>query len=155
MARWVTVAGLFVVFVLVGTGPLTGLDVTSAPADTFGDGDAVIADVSVDRSGLALTTGRFGTSVTYLRAPPATVTVDSVTDRPRLLYIVTVPALDVRLVETRVLTGPGTYRLAPDDGALAPGTADGSYGATLSVRLQSFTTDRQLRRTNVTVEAPR
>jgi len=154
MARWVTVAGLFVVFVLVGTGPLTGLDVTSVSADTFGDGDAVVADTSIDRARLALTPGRFGADVTYLRPPPATVTVDSVTDRPRLLYVVAVPALDVRLVETRVLTGPGTYRLDPDDRALASGTADGSYEATLSVRIQSFTTDRQLRRTTVTVEAP-
>lgn len=151
MARWVTVAGLFVVFVLVGTGPLTGVDATSAPADTFGDGDATVTDVTVDRAGLALTPGRFGADVTYLRVSPATVTVDSVTDRPRLLYVVSVPELDVTLVETRVVTGPGTYRLDPDDSALPPGRADGRYDATLSVRVQSFTTDRTLVRRTASV----
>lgn len=151
MARWVTAVGLFVVFVLVGTGPLTGVDVTSASADSFGDGDATVAGVSVDGAGLALTPGRFGADVTYLRVPPATVTVDGVTDRPRLLYVVSVPALEVRLVETRVVTRPGTYRLRPDDRALAPGSADGTYTATLSVRVQSFTTDRTLTRTTVSV----
>jgi len=151
MDRWVSFAGLFVVFVLVGTGPLTGADVTGASASTFGDGNATVADVTVDRSELALSPGRFGTDVTYLRVPTATVTAESVTDRPRLLYVVSVPELDIRLVESRVVAGPGTYRLAPDDRAMPPGRVDGSYEATLSVRVQSFTTDRTLARTTVTV----
>ncbi|MDS0261582.1 hypothetical protein NDI56_19455 [Haloarcula sp. S1CR25-12] len=151
MVRWVTVAGLFVVFALVGTGPLTGVDVTSAADTSFGDGDATVTDITVDRSELALTPGRFGANVTYLRVPTATVTVGGVTDRPRLLYVVSVPALDIRLIESRVVTGPGTYRLAPDDRAIPPGTAGGSYDATLSVRVQSFTGDRPLTRATVTV----
>lgn len=151
MTRWATVAGLFVVFVLLGTGPLTGVDVTTESATSFGDGDATVTDVAVDRAGLVLTPGRFGANVTYLRVPTATVTVDGVTGRPRLLYIVAVPGLDVRLVETRVLTAPGTYRLAPDDAALPPERIEGRYDGTLSVRIQSFTTDRTLAWTNVTV----
>jgi hypothetical protein len=151
MDRWVSSAGLFVVFVLVGTGPLAGVDVTSASASTFGDGNATVADVTVDQSELTLSPGRFGTNVTYLRVPTTTVTVENVTDRPQLLYIVSVPGLDIRLVESEVLTGPGTYRLAPDDRAMPTGRADASYEATLSVRVQSFTTDRTLARTTVTV----
>jgi hypothetical protein len=151
MARWVTAAGLFVVFVLLGTGPLTGVDVTGASETSFGDGDATVSEVTVDQSELALTPGRFGANVTYLRVPTATVTVDGVTDRPQLLYIVSVPGLDTKLVERRVVTGPGTYRLAPADRALAHGTADGTYEVVLSVRVQSFTTDRTLARTTVTV----
>ena len=151
MDRWVPFAGLFILFVLVGTGPLAGVDVTSASASTFGDGNATVTDVTVDRSELALTTGRFGTNVTYLRVPAATVAVDSVTDRPQLLYIVSVPGLDVRLVERQVVTEPGRFRLAPDDRAMPVGRADGTYDAFLSVRVQSFTTDRTVARTTVTV----
>jgi hypothetical protein len=151
MDRSVAAAGLFVVFVLVGTGPLSGVDVTSASPSTVGDGNATVTDVSVDRSALSLTPGRFGSSVTYLRVPAAAVTVENVTDRPQLLYIVSIPGLDVRLVERRVVTGSGTYRLAPDDRAIPPGRADGSYDAALSVRVQSFTTDRTVAWTTVTV----
>lgn len=151
MDRWVSFAGLFVVFVLVGTGPLTGVDVTSASASTFGDGNATVSGVTVDRSELALTPGRFGANVTYLRVPAATISVESVTDRPQLLYIVSVPELDIRLVERRVVTTPGRVRLAPDDRAMPPGRADGSYEGVLTVRVQSFTTDRTVARTTVTV----
>jgi len=151
MDRWVTFAGIFVVFVLAGTGPLTGVDVTSASASTFGDGNATVTDVSVDRSAVSLSPGRFGTDVMYLRVPAASVTVHTVTDRPQLLYIVSVPGLGVRLVETQVVTGAGTYRLAPSDRAMPPGRADGRYDVVLSVRLQSFTTDRTVTRTSLTV----
>ena len=153
MVRWVTVVGLFVVLVLVGTGPLIGVDVTDASETSFGDGNATVTEVALDRDGLAVTRGRFGANVTYLRAPTATVTVDSVTDRPRLVYIVEVPSWRIKLVETRVVTEPGTYRLAPDDRAMRPrhGVV---YDTTLSVRLQSFTTDRTLARTTVPVEGP-
>ncbi|WP_262179689.1 hypothetical protein [Haloarcula laminariae] len=155
MDRWVTVVGLFVAFVLVGTGPLTGLDVTTASPSTFGDGNATVTEVGVDRAGLTLTPGRFGTNVTYLRVPTAAVDVDGVTGRPQLLYIVSVPGLDLQLVEREVVTGPGTYRIAPDDRAIPPGRADGTYDAVLSVRIQSFTTDRTVARTTMTVGARR
>jgi len=151
MDRWVLFAGLFVVFALLGTGPLVGVDVTSASVSTFGDGNATVTDVTVDRSELALTPGRFGANVTYLRVPTATVTVDTVTDRPQLLYIVSVPGLDIRLVERQVVTAPGRFRLAPDDRAMPPERADGTYDAVLTVRVQSFTTDRTVARTTVSV----
>ena len=64
MDRSVAAASLFVVFVLVGTGPLSGVDVTSASPSTVGDGNATVTDASVDRSALSLTPGRFGSSVT-------------------------------------------------------------------------------------------
>jgi len=155
MARpdWVTVVALTVVLVLLGTGPLTGVDVTSAQTTSFGDGDATVASATVDTSALAITAGRFGAADAYLRLPTATVTVDSVTDRPRLIYIVTVPELDIQRVETKVLTGSGTYRLAPDDRALSPDTPAGPYEATVTVRIQSYTTDRTVSSETVTVEA--
>jgi len=151
MVRWVTVVGLFVGLVLVGTGPLTGVDVTDASATSFGDGDARVTDVALDRDGLAMTHGRFGANVTYLRVPPVTVTVDSVTGRPRLVYIVSAPELDVKRTETRVITEPGTYQLTPNDRAMPDTRTNGLHEVTLSVRIQSFTTDRTLAYTTVTV----
>lgn len=152
---WVAVIAALVVGVLVATGPLTGLDVTSAGASTFGDGDATVDGVELAASDLTVTDGRFGAAGPYLRIPTATVAVSSVTERPRLVYVVAVPELGVTRTETRVFTRPGRYRLAPDDRALAPDTAAGSYNATLLVRVQSFETDRVLRRTNTTVEVSR
>jgi hypothetical protein len=149
---WAAVAAVLVVGVLVATGPLTGLDVTSAEATAFGEGDAETEAVDLDASALTVTDGRFGADGPYLRIPTATVTVSSVTDRPRLVYVVAVPDLGVDRTGTRVVTSPGTYRLAPDDRALAPDTPAGFYDATLTVRVQSFGTDRVLRHTNTTVE---
>lgn len=148
----VTVVGVLVVLVLLGAGPLTGVDVTSAQASTVGTGNATVDSVTVDASALAVTDGRFGTNVSYLRIPTATVTVESVTGRPQLVYLVSVPGLDVERVSTRVVTRGGTYRLDPDDRALAPGTAAGVYNASVTVRAQSFDGSRTLVRTNTTVE---
>lgn len=149
---WVAVAGALVVGVLVATGPLTGLDVTTGGTGTFGDGDATVDGVNLAAADLAVTDGRFGADGPYLRVPTATVTVSSVSDRPRLVYVVAVPDLGINRIETRVFTGPGRYGLAPDDRALAPDTSPGSYNATLVVRVQSFETDRTVRSTNTTVE---
>ncbi|MBX0295508.1 hypothetical protein [Haloarcula nitratireducens] len=148
-----TGVALFVVVVSVATGPLTGVDVTEQRVTEFGDGTATVESVAVDTGAIRVTDGRFGTGVSYLRVPTATVAVASVTDRPRLVYRVSVPALDVELTETTVVTKPGTHRLAPDDRGMARGTADGSsYTGTLAVRVQSFTTDRTVYRENVTME---
>ncbi|MBV0924282.1 hypothetical protein KTS45_08715 [Halomicroarcula limicola] len=148
-----TGVALFVVVVSVATGPLTGVDVTEQRATEFGDGTATVGAVTVDTAALRVTDGRFGTGVSYLRVPTATVTVTSVSDRPRLVYRVLVPALDVELTETAVVSKTGTYRLVPDDRGMARGAADAStYDGTLAVRVQSFTTDRTVYRENVTVE---
>lgn len=148
----VVVVGVLVVLVLVGAGPLTGVDVTSARSTTVGDGNATVESVAVDSSALGVTPGRFGTNVSYLRLPSATVNVGSVTGRPQLVYLVSAPGLGVDRVETRVVTSGGTYRLSPDDKALAPGTTAGEYAVAVTVRIQSFSGDRVLLRTNETVE---
>lgn len=149
---WVAVVGALVVGVLVATGPLTGLDVMSGGTSTFGDGDATVDGINLAVADLTVTDGRFGADGPYLRLPTATVTVSSVTDRPRLVYVVAVSDLDINRIETRVFTRPGRYVLAPDDRALAPDTSPGSYNVTLFVRVQSFETDRVVLRTNTTVE---
>jgi len=145
------VVAALVVLVLAVFGPLSGIDVTSAQASTVGDGNATVESTTLDAPALTVTDGRFGATVQYVRLPVATVTVESVTGRPRLVYLVSVPELGVERAETHVITRGGTYRLAPDDRAMPPGRADGSYEAVLTVRVQSFTTDRTVARTTVTV----
>lgn len=138
---------------LVVTSPLVGADVTGSGPTTFGDGTATVSAVDVDTATLAVTPGRFGTDVDYLRVPDAVVQVESVEGRPRLLYAVDVPALDVSLTEQVVFTDPSTYRLDPDDRAFERGRLNNrSYDATLTVRVQSFTGSTTVYRENVTVE---
>lgn len=153
MDRSDPVAGVavLVAVVLVAAGPLTGVDATTA-GPRFNDGDATVETVTVDETALEVTPGRFGSEFAYLRIPPATVTVDSVTERPRLLYIVSVPGLDVEQTASVVVTGPGTYDLDIDDVALSDGTNAGVYEATVTVRVQSFDTDRTLYRSSTSVE---
>jgi hypothetical protein len=138
---------------LFATGPLVGVDATGPPATEFGDGTVSVADVTVDTDDLAVTPGRFGTDVDYLRVPAAVVDVESVSGRPRLIYVVAVPALDLSLTEQAVLTSAATTRLDPDDRAFERGSlASESYDATLTVRVQSFTASTTVYRENVTVE---
>jgi hypothetical protein len=146
-----TVAGVLVVFVLVAAGPLTGLDVTRAET-TVDTGAATVESVALDPSATAVTDGRFGVQFDYLRVPTATVTVASVTGRPRLVYVASVPELSIERVETRVLTAPGRYRLTPDAEALAPETPSGVYEVSLTVRVQSFDGARTLTTEQTTVE---
>ena len=144
---------MLVVLALVATGPLTGVDLTTAETQ-LGDGDAAVGSVAVETAALTVTPGRFGSAFPYLRVPSAAITVETVTDRPRLVYVVSVPALDIELVETAVVTAPGRYSLDPDDEALAPGTTAGAYEATVTVRIQSFTATEDVYRDTATVEVP-
>ncbi|QIO21631.1 hypothetical protein [Haloarcula sp. JP-L23] len=155
MVRRYLVAGvaLFVVVVSLSTGPLAGSDVTAERVSDFGEGTATVSSVRAETAAIRVTDGRFGTAVEYLRPPTATVHVASVTGRPRLVYLVSVPDIDVDLVETAVVRRSGTYRLVPEDKGLARGTAEAeTYDGTLTVRVQSFTADRTVYRENVTVE---
>jgi len=150
----VAVVAALVVLVLAVFGPLSGIDVTSAQASTVGDGNATVESTTLDAPALTVTDGRFGATVQYVRLPVATVTVESVTGRPRLVYLVSVPELGVERAETHVITRGGTYRLAPDDRALGSDTAAGTYEASLTLRVQSFETAHTVARVNHTVAVP-
>ncbi|MGB9930945.1 hypothetical protein [Haloarcula amylolytica] len=149
-----TVVALFVLVTLVVTGPIVGVDAVRTQPTTIGDGTASVSSVQVPTSEIRITDGRFGTNVAYLRVPDASVTVDSVTGRPRLLYQVSVPALDISLEDERVISEGqhGTYRLAPGDRAVAPASLDrGAYRGTVLLRVQSFETAETIVAENVTV----
>lgn len=106
--------------------------------------------------------GRFGTPAWYVRTPAVVVDVANVSGRPELYYDVAVPELDADPPPVRRgLSGPGRYRLAPEDVALPPAGAtadgtdayrpeDGTYTGRLEVRVRSFSADRVV--ANRTVE---
>lgn len=148
--------GVAILAVLVVSGPVTGIDVTSNRATEFEEGTATVDSVSVPAEKLRVTPGRFGTQVAYLRVPAATVDIAAVSERPRLVYLVELPSLDVSLVTTAVVTEAGTYRLAPSDRGLGRKRLNtGPYRARLRLRVQSFEMDRVVYDRNVTVEVTR
>ncbi|EMA25120.1 MULTISPECIES: hypothetical protein [Haloarcula] len=150
-----TAVALFVLVTLVVTGPLVGVDAVRTQPTTIGDGTATVSSVQLPTSEIRFTDGRFGTNVAYLRVPDASVTVDSVTGRPRLLYQVAVPALDISLEDEQVLSDgqSGTYRLAPGDRAVTPSSLERDvYRGTVLLRVQSFETAETIVAENVTVQ---
>lgn len=153
-----TVVALFVLGTLVVTGPLIGVDAVRTQPTTVGDGTAAVSSVQLPTSEIRITDGRFGTDVAYLRVPDASVTVDSVTGRPRLLYQVDVPALGISLEDERVLSAgqSGTYRLAPGDRAVTPAALErDTYNGSVRIRVQSFEADETVIAENVTVKVER
>lgn len=155
---WTSVLAVGVVaLVLLASGPLAGgLVRPSGTPTTVDDGNATVAGVSVPTEALEISPGRFGTDVTYLRIPDAQVRLASVTDHPRLVYRIEVPALDAELTTTRIVADCGSYRLSIRDHGMDPATvSNDSYDATVTVRVQSFALDRTVYRENVTVEVNR
>jgi hypothetical protein len=143
----------FVLFVLVLSSPVLGaVDLTPESRDRLGDGTANATLVSDPDDGLYVDRGRFGTDVFYLRIPDAAVDVESVTGRPRLVYQVSVPGLDFERSATTRLDGDGRVRVPMDARAFTHAqVANESYRATVTVRVQSFETDRVVAERTVTV----
>lgn len=152
------IAGLVAV-TLVLSGPAFGLlDVTARNPTTLGDGTANATVETLDTGSLVIDRGRFGTGIYYLRVPEATVAVSGIDGRPRLVYRIQVPALDVDVVSTELLRNGRTRSasLRPSDRGLDPdAVAADSYVATVSVRVQSFTSDVTVYRVNESVEVQR
>jgi len=147
-----------VIVTLVFSGPLVpGLTFTGAGTpSTVGEGNASVSAVHIDAESTAITPGRFGTGVRYLRAPDATVDVDAVTGTPRIVYVLDVPELDTRISATRLLSGSGRVTVRPSDRAFPPETvANERYKGNLTVRIQSFSTDWTVYHEPVTVEVNR
>jgi hypothetical protein len=104
-----------------------------------------------------MTPGRFGTDVVYLRVPPATVEVASVTGRPRLVYVARVPELGFERLATTQLdpNTRGEQVVRMDARALSyDQVGNESYRVELLLRVQSFEVNEVVARRNVTVTAP-
>lgn len=137
------------------SGPIgVGLDLTPGDDVALGDGDASITVLSPADDELAVTAGRFGAEVAYLRIPDLVVRVASVDGSPRVVYRVLVPDL-ATVTETRVLTPSDTGRVRLDarDRAMPYGAVtESTYQGHLEVRVQSFTTDRTVVNRSIAVE---
>jgi hypothetical protein len=146
-----------VLAVLVLSGPLVGIvDLTpeTRGAAELGEGTANATVVGDPTADLAITPGRFGTNVSYLRIPPAVVDVRRVEDRPRLLYSVSVPRLDFERSVSEPLNErvDGRITLRMDDRAFTNARIrNESYRATVVVRVQSFEGTQTVYRRNATV----
>lgn len=143
-----------VVVALVLSSPIFGLSITqSGPPSTVGDGNATVSSVDVDADSVHISPGRFGTDVSYVRLPDASVAVGDVEGSPRIVYRVEIPALDIDHSAENVLSGSGPKTVRLTDVAVRPDrlSAD-SYDGRLSVRIQSYEVDRVVYNESLTVE---
>lgn len=149
----VILAGLLLTGPLIGVVPLGG-----SAAEQLGDGNATVADVAIATEVFAISEGRFGTEMWYLRVPDATVDVAATDGRSRLVYRLQVPALNVETVSTAPIASgaTGPRHLSIDDPAFAPRTIGrDSYQARVTIRVQSFAVDRTVLDETVAVEVRR
>lgn len=136
------VLGLIVVLTVLG-------GVAGTTPTTVGEGSATIAVETPTTDRLVTEPGRFGTAATYLRLPDLVADVTNATGRPRLVYAVRVPALDLDRQRTRLIRGEGRIRVRMADRAYPPRASDdpglpepGTYDGRLVVRVQSASHDR-------------
>jgi hypothetical protein len=147
-------AAVVVVVTLVLTGPLVGTVDVGAREDGLGDGTATVDAVSLAHDP-AVTPGRFGTGVVYLRIPDAETRLSAVEGRSRLVYAFSVPALGFERVGNRQVTpgSPESVSVGMADRAFPRGQLDRDrYTAVVEVRIQSFAVDRTVYADTVTVE---
>lgn len=154
LSRWLPMAiAAIIVALLMLSGPLGGLAVTDPDHGQLDDGTATVTVLQPDTEGLSVTPGRFGTEAVYLRVPDLVVDVEQVAGQPRLVYDLSVPALDVDEHETRVVHTTGTTRVRMSDVAMEPVEA-GTYEGTIEIRVQSFAVDETVVNQTVEVTVP-
>ena len=150
-ASYVVAALLLLAPVIAGPG--------GASPTELGEGSADLTVVSPTAESIYLEPGRFGTAAPYLRLPDLTVDASNLTGRPRVVYGVRIPALGVQRQRTRLLRDEGRLVVHMPDRAFEPPSEDaagplgdsGSVTGRLTVRVQSFTTDRTVVNRTVTV----
>jgi len=158
----VTSSLVAVVLASVVTGPAIGLvDVTPAPdARLVGDGTATVSAVELDTESFRFERGRFGSGVDYLRVPDPTVQFASVSGRPRVVYRVSVPAVGVERLQTRLLSsGDRHARVSMSDRAFPRCGCDLAIGnephlVIVEIRIQSFDVDKTVYSTTLVLDPP-
>lgn len=162
MANWRTiewgVVGILVLALVASSGGIGGGTVDGQPSAEVGDGSATAAVESLPAERLRIDDGRFGTGVVYLRVPDVRVSVDDVQERPRLVYRIRIPELDVDDAATRSLAGSEgrTVTVRGVDRAFDPQQVGADqYEAIVTVRIQSFEVDETIVSVNETVEVAR
>ncbi|WP_158853464.1 hypothetical protein [Halorhabdus sp. CUG00001] len=147
-----------VVVTLVFAGPVVpNFSFTGERNPTLvGDGNATVSGLTVEADDFRFADGRFGTAVTYLRAPEASLYVDQVTGQPRIVYRLRVPKLDVDRAGTQMLSRSGGVRIRMDDRAFPPEVlTQPRYDGLVTVRVQSHTVDRTVFNESIELEVDR
>lgn len=149
MLRGVLLAFSAVVIVAaVAVGPL-GI----GTGQTAEDGANVTLE-SAPEEGVALERGRFGSGRYHVEAPPAVVSVGSVTGSPMLRYTVDIPAAGIAVTSRYDLSDrEGRLRMGASPATITPHRIDqDSYEGTVSVWLRTGDRDRALLQRTITVE---
>lgn len=130
------VVGCILAVVLL-SGPVGGIDLTGEQPQ-LGDGTASVTVKQPDTETIAVTDGRFGTNVSYVRIPDLVLSVSDLSSQPRVVYTVRIPGLDVEKSTTRLVHSTGRLRVPLADQALVPKVESGTYRGQIIVRIQSF-----------------
>lgn len=146
-----------VVVALVLTGPLVpGISLAQSEPDSLDDGNATVSNVAVDADDVTITPGRFGTNVSYVRIPDATVTTEGIEGQPRVVYQLAIPELGIDHSEPKLLTTEGRTTVRIDPMAVQPARlSKNSYEGQVTVRVQSHTVDRVVYDESISVEVRR
>ena len=138
--RRVVVAVVLVVVLL--SGPGTGIDLTSE-RPSLGDGTATVTVVQPEDGPLSVTDARFMRGASYVRIPDLVVDVTDVTGQPRVFYQVSIPALDVKKQNDRIVDAPGRFVVPLSDRAIPEDwVPDNGTTARVVVRVQSYSEGR-------------
>lgn len=137
---YASIPQLVVAVVLVGmllSGPVGGVELVS-DRPSLGDGTASVTVVEPTEEPIRVTEGRFGTNVSYARIPDLVLDVTSTAGHPRVLYQVTIPELNIRKQNDKIVQSSGRLRVPISDHVVPRGaTLDGAT-ARLVVRVQSY-----------------
>ncbi len=136
------------------SGPLVGaVDLTSASEPSpFGGGSVTVDDVSLPGEA-TLAPARFGAAGYYLRVPPATIRLGSVSGTPRLSYRIEISGLAYSRSSVYVPDSAGDYSLSIDRARFDDGEVSAeSYDATISVLYRANQSQREIASRPITVE---
>ena len=136
----VSVPQIAVAVILVGmllSGPVSGVELVS-DRPSLDDGTASVTVVEPTAETIQVTEGRFGTNVSYVRIPDLVLDVTSVNGQPRVLYQVTIPELNIRMQNDKLVQSTGRLRVPVSDHTVSKGKPLAGAEARLVVRVQSY-----------------
>ncbi len=129
-----------VAVVLVGmllSGPVGGVELVGEQP-SLDDGTATVTVVEPTADPIRVTAGRFGTNASYVRIPDLVVDVTNIDGQPRVFYQVTIPELNIRKQNDKIIQSSGRLRVPISDHTVPKeATLDGTT-ARLVVRVQSY-----------------
>ncbi|WP_302081719.1 hypothetical protein [Salinibaculum rarum] len=150
----VSVPLIAVAVILVGmllSGPVGGVDLVPE-RPSLDEGTASVTVIEPTADSIRVTEGRFGTNVSYVRIPDLVIDVTSVEGQPRVLYQVTVPDLNIRKQNDKLVQSNGRLRVPISDHAVVKEGALDGVRARLVVRVQSYSGETVVMNRTVAVQ---